>query len=75
MPDCLGCAGKQVCLCVEHEMCCKPKADMLWCSTKNEATCCQLGLGCCSIALQQPTTCMDCSSQVRSMTQNTKYYK
>ena len=54
MPGCIGCAGDSECLCIGHEVCCKPEAKCLGCE-KKEGHMCDLGCGCCSYYLKSPT--------------------
>ncbi|KAJ1452469.1 hypothetical protein M885DRAFT_526794 [Pelagophyceae sp. CCMP2097] len=61
--SCWGCMGKSECLCCVQEVCCKANTSPLCCTTQ-EGECCQLGLGCCSIALKSPTTCCKGQDQV-----------
>ena len=62
MPDCIGCASEQECLCCGQKHCFKLGANCYWCKG-DEASCCQLGCGFCAIFLKTPATC--CKSEAQ----------
>ena len=60
--NCFGVASETTCCCFEHSCCIKPGNECLWCGCGEGK--CQLGLGCCALALVWPSSCCKCSHQL-----------
>lgn len=55
VPACIGCAGKEECLCIEYQVCLKAGATPFPVHCKfSDGYCCQLSLPCCQYGLKMP---------------------
>jgi hypothetical protein len=68
MPDCIGCVGVAEILCCTEKFCCsvagmKNPYPVGMSKEKKDGEICELGLYCCSCALQKPRVC--CESKVQ----------
>ena len=64
VPACIGCSGKQECLCIEEEFCLKLGTTPIAAGLKTgDGYICKLGLFCCSCGLKTPSVLCKGKSQ------------